>query len=269
MFGRRPDGTLVRDLPPIRRFMPFISPGRNDSAVYLSQEIDVEPALELVEAWNRERPDGPKLTFFHLVLRAIARVLDERPRLNRFVAGGRVWQRRGIWLTFSAKKRLEESAPIVTVKLELDPRAPLDEMLARIHGALEDRRSDRPDTSDREVAWLLRLPPLLVRLALAAARAFDALGLLPAAMIRSDPMFASAFIANLGSVGLDAGYHHLWEYGTIPIFCVVGRIREGADGRRRALLKYSFDERIEDGLYCARSLERLRQLLEKPTELVG
>jgi hypothetical protein len=86
-------------------------------------------------------------------------------------------------------------------------------------------------------------------------------------MIRSDPMYASVFVANLGSVGLDAGYHHLWEYGTISIFCVVGRVGEGADGRRCMTLKYTYDERVEDGLYCARSLERLRELLENPKEL--
>ena len=41
------------------------------------------------------------------MLRAIALVLAERPRLNRFTAGGRVWQRDGIWLSFSAKLRFK------------------------------------------------------------------------------------------------------------------------------------------------------------------
>ncbi len=112
------------------------------------------------------------------------------------------------------------------------------------------------------------LPNSLLRLGIGCVRALDALGLLPEAMIRSDPMYASVFVANLGSVGLDAGYHHLWEYGTIPIFCVLGRVRAGADGRRRVVLKYTYDERTEDGLYCARSLEILRELLEKPSLLV-
>ncbi len=79
-------------------------------------------------------------------------------------------------------------------------------------------------------------------------------------------MFASAFVANLGSVGLDAGYHHLWEYGSIPIFCVVGRVKPGPAGRI-VTLKWSYDERIEDGLYCARSLEILRELIEAPEKL--
>ena len=37
MFGRRPDATQVTGLPTIRRFMPFISPRRNDSLVLYAQ----------------------------------------------------------------------------------------------------------------------------------------------------------------------------------------------------------------------------------------
>jgi hypothetical protein len=114
---------------------------------------------------------------------------------------------------------------------------------------------------------LLRLPPFLVRGILRGVMGLDALGLLPRSMIDADPMHASVFIANLGSVGLDAGYHHLWEYGNIPIFCVMGRIHPGSEGRRVVTLKWSYDERVEDGLYCARSLERMRELLAKPEAL--
>ena len=33
------------------------------------------------------------------------------------------------------------------------------------------------------------------------------------------------------------------------------------------VLKYTYDERTEDGFYCARALERLKHLLEHPAEL--
>lgn len=267
MFGRRPDARLARDLPPIRRFMPFVSPQRNHSLVYFEQEVCVEAALAFAAERSRTRDPARPVTLFHLVLRAIALVLDERPRLNRFTAGGRVWQRDGVWLSFSAKLRFDDDAPILTVKRRVEPAAGLDAMIDAVHGGLGEGRSGRPSTSDREIGLLLRLPPPLVRLAVGLARGLDALGLLPRTMIESDPLFCSAFVANLGSVGLDAGYHHLWEYGNCPIFCVIGRIREGAGGRRVATLKWSYDERVEDGLYCARALERLRELLESPQKL--
>jgi hypothetical protein len=120
MFGRRPDARLVEELAPIRRFMPFISKRRNDSLVYFAQDVDVEAALAFVDEKNAARPADAPLTLFHLVLRALARVFDERSRLNRFTAGGRVWQRDGIWITFSAKQRMDDGAPIITVKRRFD-----------------------------------------------------------------------------------------------------------------------------------------------------
>ncbi len=247
--------------------MPFVSPGRNHSLVYFSQDLEVDAASAWLEQWNRGRAPDERLTLFLLFLRALARVLEERPRLNRFVAGGRVWQRDGIWISFAAKKRMDDDAPFATVKLRIDPRTELTAWLDQVHGALRRGRSDEKATTDREMELLLRLPAPLLSLVMRAARGLDYLGLLPRAMIDSDPLYASAFVANLGSVGLDAGYHHLWEYGNVPIFCVLGRVRSDPDGRRRVTLKYSYDERVEDGLYCATSLERLRALLEKPSEL--
>jgi hypothetical protein len=267
MFGRRPDATLVRELPAVRRFMPFISPRRNESVVYFEHTLDAESALAYLEQLNAERPPERSITFFHLVLRGLALAFHERPRLNRFVAGGRLWQRDGIWLSFSAKRAFDDDSPVITVKQKIDPTLPLGAMVDSIYEKLGSGRAGVKTTSDTEVDLLLKLPVPVIRAAMWLAHRADALGLLPAGMIHSDPLYASAFVANLGSVGLEAGYHHLWEHGNCPIFCVIGRIAPDATGRRRVTLKYTYDERIEDGLYCARTLERLRERLEHPEKL--
>lgn len=267
MFGRRPDATLVRDAPAVRRFMPFISPRRNESLVYFADDISVEAALAFSEERSRERDPSRPLTLFHVILAALARMLHERPRLNRFTKSGRLWQRDGIWLTFSAKMRFDDDAPLITLKRPVDPTLPLEDFVDGLLDSLQRTRSGAKSTADREVDGLLRLPPLLTRLLLGAADGLDALGLLPRRMIDSDPLYASAFVANLGSVGLEAGYHHLWEHGTCPIFVVIGRIKPGPDGGRVVTLKCSYDERIEDGLYAMRGLERLRELVENPEKL--
>ncbi len=267
MFGRRPDATLVRELSAVRRFMPFISPRRNESVVYFEHTLDAESALAYLDQLNASRPPERSITFFHLVLHGLMTIFHERPRLNRFVAGGRLWQRDGIWLSFSAKRAFDDDAPILTVKQRVEPTDSLPEMVDAIYEKLNAGRAGKKTTSDSEMDLLLRLPVPLIRAAMWLAHRADALGLLPAGMIHGDPLYASAFVANLGSVGLDAGYHHLWEHGNCPIFCVIGRITPDAAGRRRVTLKYTYDERIEDGLYCARTLERLRERLEHPEKL--
>jgi hypothetical protein len=106
-------------------------------------------------------------------------------------------------------------------------------------------------------------------------RVLDGWNLLPGALIKDDPLYASAFIANLGSVGLDAVYHHLYDYGTIPIFVTMGRVQraplvraDGSVGSDEVFrLRYTYDERVEDGFYAARALERLAACLADPTQL--
>jgi hypothetical protein len=268
MFGRRPDATPVRELSPMRRFMPYVSPRRNDSLFYMMQRIEVESALEYLEKRNRERPPDRPITLFHLFLRSTTHAIHLRPGVNRFVKAGRLWQRDGVWITFSAKRELRDGSPMLTIKRLFHPaHESLDEMVDAIYDQLRASRSGRKTTSDKEMGLLLRLPGPAIRLALWIARLGDRLGLLPRSMIDADPLFTSVFVANLGSIDYPAGFHHLWEYGTASIFGVMGRIEPGPDGRRQISVAWSYDERIEDGLYSYYSLEMIRKQLQNPEQL--
>src|SRR5438552_3507938 len=272
----RPDATPVESVHPVRRIMPFLMPTKNGAFVLFEQQVPVEPARRFLTTLNAERSPERAVTLFHLVLRAIGVALTEFPRLNRFVAGSRLYQRRGIWLSFSAKQRLERDAPLFTAKLSFDPDEPLTAMADRVHAAVGEGRSGRESATDREINLFLRLPAPILRVGVRVVRQLDAWGLLPASFSAGDPLYASVFVANLGSVGLEAVYHHLYEYGTIPIFVSIGRVQrvpvvlaDGSVGSREAfMLRYTYDERIEDGFYAARALERLQALLEEPEKLV-
>lgn len=274
MFGRRPDGTLVRDVADVRRIVPYLMRGRNESAVYFEQTIDLTKVEAFLDAYNAAHPDR-RATLFHVVAWAAAKVLDRRPRMNRFVAGGRLWQRDGIWISFSAKKRLDDEGTMFVVKRRFDPAASFAETVAFMYGDIVEGRSDVPSHTDKELGLLLKLPGPGLRLLLAAERGLDRLGLLPKWFTEPDPMFCSAFIANLGSLKMDAAYHHLYEYGNCPIFCVIGRthetpvvVRDGKKSKvavgRVATLRWTFDERIEDGLYAQRCLQMLASIVEDP-----
>jgi hypothetical protein len=273
----RSDGIPVAPLHPLRRIMPFVMPTRTECFVLFEQQIDVAPARAFLAATNAARDPERPITLFHLVLRAVGLALTEFPRLNRFVAGSRLYERRGIWLSFSGKKRLERDAPLFTAKLRFDAGEPLGAMVDRIYAALGEERSGRPTATEKEVLGFLRLPAPLLRAGVRVLRRLDAWNLLPASFIAGDPMYASVFVANLGSVGLDAAFHHLYEYGTIPIFVTMGRLHRAPvvadDGRVESrevfALRYTYDERVEDGFYAARALERLRAFLEAPAAPAG
>lgn len=272
---RRSDGDLVRDLPPIRRMLPFLMPGRNESLVFHEQVIDLTATLPFIADWNRTH--DRKLTLFHLVLAAIARAFHQRAGLNRFVNHGLVYQRRGVSLSFAAKKSFDDRAPIVTVKLDFPADEPLDAMVGRIVGAVGDGRAGKEKTVDKEMKLAVAVPGFVLRIALAVLRWLDRHNLLPAAMIASDPLYCSAFVANLGSLGIDRAWHHLFEMGTAGVFAVVGvggkSVEVGTDGqpvvRDTLRIRYTFDERVNDGFYCARSLDLVRAAVEQPMLLAG
>lgn len=275
MARDRFDGSPVPNVHPVRRIMPFVMPTKNGAFVLFEQEIATAPLIAFLADVNRGRAVGRHVTMFHCVLRAIGVALTEFPRLNRYVAGSRLYARNAIWLAFSAKQRLEKDAPLFTAKVDFRAGEPLEAFVDRVLDVLGEGRSGKETAADREIKTFLRLPGPVLRLAVKLQRVLDGWNLYPASLLRDDPLYASAFVANLGSVGLDAAFHHLYEYGSIPIFTTMGRIQRvpivfenGSVGSREVFkLRYTYDERVEDGFYAARALERLAACLGDPATL--
>jgi hypothetical protein len=271
MVGRRrTDASPARDVPGYRRFMPALMPRRSDGAVFFDQQVRVERAERFLAGVRADHADIHP-TIFHVVLWALTRTIDRHPHLNRFVAGGRVWQRDGIWISYTAKTELSEAGTLIEIKHRFDPALPFPDLVRQTQAAVTTARAGARGLADRELDAFLHLPPILRRGVVRVAATANAVGLLPRTFVEGDPFFASAFVTNLGSVGLDAAFHHLYEYGTIPLFCAVGRIHEAPvveDGQvvagRVASLKFSYDERTEDGFYAGLALDDFRRLVEDP-----
>lgn len=272
---RRSDADLCRELSPVRRMVPYIMRTRTESVVYYEQRLSLEKTLPFIARWNAENPQ--KVTLFHVVLGALGRVLHERPGLNRFVSGGRIYARRGVFVSFAAKKAFEDQAPLLTVKLPMPAGQPFAALVESVHAAVGGARTGPERAVDQEVRLALKLPHPLLRAALALLRVLDRWNLMPRKLLEPDPMYASLFVANLGSVGLDAAWHHLYEYGTVSVFAALGAIHKEVVADERglpavrdtAVLRYTFDERINDGFYCARALELVREYVESPERLLG
>ena len=267
-FRWRPDGTFVKNLSNTRRIMPFLMHGRTESAVYYEQHIEVEKVWKYVEEFRNKI--GLKASILHFIIWRAAQVLDQRPALNRFVAGRRIYQRDGIWVSFSMKKEMKDDAPLVVVKKKIDPNWTFEETVRHIQGGIEKGREGGKSTSDREMDLAFMMPYFMVSFFTWLLRTLNHFGWLPYSLIKADELFGSIFIANLGSIGLQPAYHHLYKWGDIPIFMALGtnEPRMMLDDRGRPAVKdmmtirYSFDERINDGFYSIKALELLKTLVE-------
>jgi hypothetical protein len=267
-MGRR-DGALVNDIGVLRRMLPTLMPSRNDSIVYYEQQLDLAKTL----SWLQARQ--PSITLYQLIIAALVRVWSERPQLNRFVAGGKLYQRNEIAFSISVKKSLDESAPLTSIKAVFDAHDTIDDTCHKVHALIAQGKDKRETDSEKEMRVVTKLPIWLMRWLVRLQRFVDWMGLLPGFMTRNDPLYSSAYVVNLGSVGLDAAYHHLYEYGNIPFFIVIGRVKKApfvdAQGalvvREVVNVRYSFDERITDGFYTSTALERFRRYIENPALL--
>lgn len=269
--GARPDGRVATEVPGYRRFMPALMPTRNGSIVFFDRVVEVEAAERFVAETRAAHPDLHP-TLFHVVLWSLGRMFDRYPHINRFLAGGRLYDRDGVWISFTVKTELTEDGTLVEVKHRCDPAQPFADFVRDIESSVGAARAGAEALTDKELSIFLHLPVFLRRGVVILAELANDLNLLPRAFIEGDPFFASAFVTNLGSVGIDAAFHHLYEYGTIPVFCTFGLVHDGVVARkgkpvvtRVASLKFSYDERVEDGLYAAKALQYLCSMLQDPT----
>ena len=260
----------------MREMMPYLMRRRNESVVYHEANYDISRTLEWLEAYNRQHADAQP-TLLDLFLWAAAYVGHARPGMNRFISGRRIYQRREVAISFAAKKRYDLAAELVTVKLTFPEKAaPFSDCVRRIAAAVERACHGPPRAVDRETELSMRLPRWLLRTVLWGYRILDHCNLLPGKLIANDPLYATMFVANLGSLGLDSATHHLYEHGTCSLFAALGLPKKmavaTADGRLETLqvwpVRWTLDERIVDGFYSAGCLRLLKSILENPADFV-
>jgi hypothetical protein len=269
VWWRRSDGTLARDVDVTRRAMPLFMRGRNESAVLFEYDLSLQKADAFVRAWNEAHP-MLRIDVFHLCVWAVRDIMARYPGVNRFVAGGRLYQRQGTWFSYAVKRKLESGAPLAVVKRRFDTDRSFAEM---VRGMQDDQAKVTTGRAavEGELGLLLKFPGFVRRIIMACIRGLDRLGMLPPSYIRNDPMYASAFFANMASFGMPAVYHHLYEYGTAGLFVSIGRpVTErgsptsGPDRRRVMTMKFTYDERMDDGLTGWFALRRIREVVEDP-----
>ena len=272
----RPDGRLL-PVAPVRRMMFVIMPSRFDGVTYYEAKIDCTELLAYVA--ESEEKIGAKLT--HVLTAASFIGFASTPRMNRFVSGRRLYQRNDIWLSFSMKRgaggdKFSRDAQLATVKLKVAPGETFPELCARINSDVQLNRSGKKTSADKEFQLFDLLPRPVLEPAAHLLRWLDYFNLLPGFFIEGDPLYTSIYIANLGSIGMGPVYHHLFEYGTCPVFLCAGDIRDepmAVDGevvvRPVMRLRFSFDERIADGVNTRFGMEAICRVVADPRTWLG
>ncbi|MBQ9992282.1 MAG: 2-oxo acid dehydrogenase subunit E2 [Firmicutes bacterium] len=271
-FGDRKDGALIRDLDSMHFIMPHIFPNRCDNEAYISERIDLEAINKYVAKKNAENPDDFRYTMFHIIVAALIKTITLRPKMNRFIANKNYYQRNYVSAAFTIKKQFADDGAEGLAFLYAKDTDNVETVHEYIKKKVTDSRSNKNGSTEDSMDIMNKLPRFLSRFIIWIITKLDKHGICPKFLIESDPYYSSVILSNIGSIKLKCGYHHLANWGTNSVFCVIGEKKMtavfDADGnmqmRETVDLGLTIDERLADGYYYSRTIKLLKKLLENP-----
>ena len=266
MFGKRADGVRVKKLDAIFKLIPYIMKTRTDSQVFFEDKIYLDKVSEYIK---KKKEEGIRVTHMEIIIAAIGRLLYERPQLNRFIMNRQIYQRNETVISLAIKKQMIDEAMETTVKFKIKPEDTIFTISDQIKQVVEENKKiTTKNITDKLADFILSFPNFLIKGVVAVIMWMDRHNLLPKAVIDASPFNTSAFLTNLGSLGIDAIYHHIYDFGTTSIFFAMGskKYEKDLDGNIQSYIniKVVADERICDGLYYAKSFLLLKKYLQKP-----
>ena len=211
----------------------------------------------------------------HVLIAAYARTCSQRPAVNRFIRGQKIYSRHLVEVCLTIKKEMTLESPDTVVKILLKPDCTADDVYNELNAVIENYREEKNSSFDKLAKDLNFIPGFLLRWTIRFLRFLDYCRLLPKGLTRLSPFHGSFFITSMGSLGIPPIVHHLYDFGTVPAFCAFGtKQREFKVNPDGSVYKYSYvdvtynlDERICDGYYYASALKYMRSIFKKPEVL--
>lgn len=220
-LGDRGDGRLVRNLTPMHKITPFIMVERNDASNFIRDSIEVSKIDEYI---RRKRKSGLKgFGIMHIIVAAYIRCISQRPAVNRFVSGQRVYSRNRIEININVKKEMTLESPDTVVKIVFEPTDTADDVYYKMKTVIDESKGGELDSDFDNTARIINyIPRLIKKFAIWFLKTIDYFGLLPKFLLNVSPFHGSMFITSMGSLGIPPIYHHLYNFGNVPVFISFG-----------------------------------------------
>ncbi len=269
MFGLRSDGRKIKTLGPFFRVIPHVMKERSDSHVYYTQDL---PLKTLDEYIDKKEKEGIRISYMNIIYAALVRLLAEKPALNRFVMDGRTYARHGITISLAIKKEMTEEIEETTLKIPFTGSENIFEVKEKLDSTIAKNKDLAAENkTDKLAKFLSPIPSWLFKLVVNILMFLDKHGMMPKAVIEASPFHTSAFLTNVGSLGIDAIYHHIYNFGTTGVFLAMGKKKksyiyedDNIVQEKTISLAWVADERICDGFYYANALKSFYRYMKKP-----
>jgi len=267
---KRKDKRKLRTVPSVLAITPFIMGNRIGAMNLMTDRVSV---TNLDKYIKKKREQGMiNFTAMHAIIAAYIRLVSQRPALNRFIRGQRVWSRRTVEIALTIKKEMTLESPDTVVKVTFEPDATADDVYEKLNAVITEYRETPGGDFDNTANFLSKTPALILKFFIWLLKLLDYFGLIPKFLEKVSPFHCSMFITSMGSLGIPPIYHHLYDFGTCPIFIAFGAKKreyklnpDGSTTKEQYMeMSFSCDERICDGYYYASGLKLIKQLIRNP-----
>jgi hypothetical protein len=273
-IGDRYDGWRVKNVDPVFSVIPYFLRTRMDAQNFFEEKIDIDH----IETFIKDhRDDIPDLSIMHIVMASLVRLISQRPHLNRYVIWNKIFARNHINFSIAVKRSLSDEGEETLIKPYFLPTDTLQDIVRKTRLEQENNQKVGQQNSSDTISKILGiLPEFLLRFVVFMLLHLDKVGLMPKFINKASPWHSSIFLTNIGSIGVESIYHHLYEFGTCSMFCAMGKksrrytIDKNGDmkSHKSIQLKFVLDERICDGFYYASSMRILNKILNDPSVLL-
>ena len=273
-WGDRWDGWRIRDLDPVHVMMPYMFGTRIENEAVLGEVVDLTEVDKYLAQKNAQNPEF-KYTWFHFITAALAKAVLLRPKMNYFIAGGHYYERKQIEVAFNVKRQFSDESKESMAKFVLDKEgeSPMEQVHTYVQQFVTKVRKENASVGvDDSLKMLSHLPRFAWRILIWTLKKMEYYGIYPKSIAADDPCYSSVYISNLGSIQMNADYHHLFNWGTISFFVTIGQkkmrpfFKEDGSYEMRNTIKLGLtvDERIADGYYYAKTLRLVRKIFAHP-----
>ena len=272
-WGDRTDGRRVRTLAPMAQITSYFQVERNTCSNLFEESFEISHVERYIRQKRREGYTDFGIT--HVLLAAYVRGVAKYPQLNRFISGQKVYSRgEDIQYCMVIKKEMSVDSPDTSIKVHLNPRDTAIDVYNKLNAAVESVKATQElDSSlDNLIAYFNLIPSVVLKFTVWLLKLLDYFGLLPKFLLELSPFHGSLFFTSMGSLGIRPIYHHLYDFGNLPVFGAFGLKRKAyeiqEDGsvvqRKYVDVKFVLDERIVDGFYYATFFKYYRRLIAHP-----
>lgn len=273
-IGDRRDGKKVRELDGLHNILIDLKPRRCDSDVYINQKIDMTNLVKYIDKKKKEDPEN-KITYFHAISMAFAKLFYNKKLLNRFICSRTTYERNDVVIAFVAKIAFDDSSEEVMINVKVDPNDNINDISKKIKSKVDKIRNKSKVTKENtnNAVDVIGSLPKIIRVPLVGIfKYLDSKGWLPTSFTEDNIYYSSIILSNLGNLKIGSIYHNLTNFGTSSFLATIGLIHKekivDKNGKEKIADVCDFgincDERVADGYYFATAIKMFEYIVENP-----